>query len=1730
MAGDLDIVGVVGVDVVPVAPMLHTRLKAMVLPIATRVGEEAGERMGDAISRKITISIPDAITTGGKAATVAATRQGNNTGGAFARSLRAKLEQAFRSMPKLDVKLSDTGVDAELARVRAKLEALSNKRIGIDVDAETARAHVAELEAELRRLGAAHPNVAVRVDTAAARAALAAFREEIDAATADPATIRIETDGALGARIRAAVREAEASLPNINIDADTSPAQREIAALRARLTSMRDLKIGVDIDAPTALAQINEIQARLRALSAQRATQVDVDTGRARAAITNLNLMIDRLRGRTPTVDVRVDAAAAEARLAAVQHQVNDLDRDDVHIFVRANTAQAHAALLQLSVALGVVAFMPIVPVAAAGLGAIASAALVAAAGVGSLALVAVPAIKGVTSVIQAKTAAEKEAASATDKSAAASVKAAQQALQMASAQQALTSAHRNAAKSIAQANRQVEDAERALGQAAARAMEQREQAAKNVSRAERSLVDAQRSAERAERSLIDAQLDATKAQQDLNRAREDAAQRLSDLQDQLERGKLDEREATLRVREAQEELNKTQREFDAGKATELQLQRAQLAYDQSVQAAAQQKKDYAQLQKDAEAAKKAGVSGSEEVKSAAERLANAQRNVQDETQAVADAHRNVADQVEAVADAQKDAAKAQVDAAQTVADAQRAMSDAVQNAADTQVQAAESIESAERGVESARLSAIDTTAKATSKADEYREALAKLTPEQRDLYDSIAGPGGLTEAYKEWAKSLSPDVVPLFTRMVDGAKRSLPGLTPLVKNSADAVGELMDRASADMKGDPFWDRFKKGVAENAKPAIVGLGISFGNVFKGMAGVLDAFFPHMDSISERMQRITKRFADWGTGLRGSPEFEKFLDYSSEHGPMVAETLGDLAEAFLDLAKALQPFSEVVMEALQFASDGISYVAEHAPWAIQLLYGLWVATKLWTLAMSMSPIGRVITGLFLLALGIKYAWDHFEWFRDIVTGAWEGIQSAADVAWNDFLKPAFEGIRDGAKWVGDKLVWLWKEIFVPAWDIISYAVRVAVAIILTAAITPLWLGIQGIGLLAWWLWTDCFKPTWDLIAGLAVWVWENALKPFFQWVWDGLKWVGDKFVWLYEYGIRPTFDWISAKASWLWTHALQPFFKWVWDGLKWVGDKFVWLYDHSIGPVAGWIADKSDWLWEKGLKPAFDLIKDGVGLVADAFEDAKKAIGIAWDKVKDIAKGPVNFIIEWVYTKGIKAVWDKVAGFVGLDKLPTAPKLLEAGGTVGNGWGVAAPMKVNKPTAIVGEGDPRYPEYVIPTDPKYRSRAVALHQQAGTQLLESGGVIGGAWDWTKDTVSDVVGTGVDWAKAAADLMTNPSKIWDKLVAPVLSKVKDGVGDSPMGKVLTKIPTKIVTGLKDKIVDAVSSLTSENGGWGGEWQKPVNANFGTKFGVPGSMWASGHHTGLDFPAATGTPIKAVANGRVSLATSGGPYGKHVIIDHGGGLQSLYAHMSRIRTTVPKSVNGGSRIGDVGATGNTTGPHLHLEARLNGKAVDPMKYLSGGGGGAQAVGAAQQYAKGILSQYGWGPSQFSPLKKLWDGESNWRWNAENPSSGAYGIPQALPPDKMRTAGADWRTNAKTQIRWGLSYIKGRPDYGSPAAAYSKWLSRSPHWYDDGGYLPPGLSLVANGTGRPEPVFTGSQWDDIRSAKSGGSAEVHAHVRVYVGDREITDIVRTEIDTYDASTATDLNNGRWV
>jgi murein DD-endopeptidase MepM/ murein hydrolase activator NlpD len=114
-----------------------------------------------------------------------------------------------------------------------------------------------------------------------------------------------------------------------------------------------------------------------------------------------------------------------------------------------------------------------------------------------------------------------------------------------------------------------------------------------------------------------------------------------------------------------------------------------------------------------------------------------------------------------------------------------------------------------------------------------------------------------------------------------------------------------------------------------------------------------------------------------------------------------------------------------------------------------------------------------------------------------------------------------------------------------------------------------------------------------------------------------------------------------------------------------------------------------------------------------------------------------------------------------------------------------------------------------------------------------------------------------------------------------------------------------------------------------QGTITSGFGYRWGAL--------HAGLDIANGVGTPIHAAKAGTVIVAgwNSGG-YGNWVIIDHGGGFSTLYGHMSRIRTSEGASVRQGDLIGDMGSTGNSTGPHLHFETRVNGNAQDPTRYL--------------------------------------------------------------------------------------------------------------------------------------------------------------------------------------------------
>jgi phage-related protein len=290
-------------------------------------------------------------------------------------------------------------------------------------------------------------------------------------------------------------------------------------------------------------------------------------------------------------------------------------------------------------------------------------------------------------------------------------------------------------------------------------------------------------------------------------------------------------------------------------------------------------------------------------------------------------------------------------------------------------------------------------------------------------------------------------------------------------------------------------------------------------------------------------------------------------------------------------------------------------------------------------------------------------------------------------------------------------------------------------------------------------------------------------------------VGPAFRWLNDKVVQPVWRAIREAIRWSWTNIIKPIFDAIKLGIQGVGGVFRWLRDHIVKPVWNTITSVIKTAWTSGIKPAFDAVKTAVGKVADAFSTAKDAIGKAWKKIEGLTKAPINFVIGTVWNKGVVKAWDKILGWVpGLPKLKELP-LLAQGGTV-----PARPGIYNRPTAIVGEGDPRHPEFVIPTDPRYRSRALGLWEAAGGQLMADGGILGSIVGGIKSIGGKVGG----FFSSAASFLKDPGKALDTLMGGLLEPLR-AMKDSAWGKLALGIPRSILKGLKD--------LVSFGGGGGG-----------------------------------------------------------------------------------------------------------------------------------------------------------------------------------------------------------------------------------------------------------------------------------------------------------------------------
>jgi phage-related protein len=984
-------VGSVEVDVIPNTRGIYSRLRAGIVPAATRAGEDAGtaagrsfgpamqrevgavglaigQQIGQQIANRITSEVRGAIANGvnqgGASARASAARQGEEVGGAFSRSIKTRLEAAFSSLPKLQIDANTSEADSDLQALRVRMETLAGKRVGIDIDAGAARAEIRLIEAELERLGARHPNVQVRADTAAARAQLALVHAEIEAVDGQTARIDVDTSGAL-------------------------------------------------------------------------------------------------------------------------------------------------SAILHLTVAIGGLALIPAIPILAAGIGAIASAATAAGAGVGALAAVAVPAFIGIAGALQAQKAAQDAAANSSQRGAQAGQQAASRALQQAGAAQALAAAQRNAASQIASARDQIA------------------QSARGVTDAERQLADAQE--------------DSRQAQLDLVSARREAAQQLEDLSNRYASAQLSQREAQLSLAEAQQRARETEAD---PKASLLDRQRAALAVDQATQRLREQNLETKRLSEQNTQAAKTGVEGTEVVRQAQDRLADSQERVADRARGVADAQRQVVK-------AQENLARVQVQAADSIASAQRQMASASLSAAGGVDQAAiaqakyqaalDKLSPSARGTFDA-FQSLRTAFKGWSESlqpavmplftralEGIKNSLPGLTPFVLNAAKAIGIlQDKISAGFKSpWWNSFRDDLAKAVVPATVGLGTAIGNVFKTLGGIVDAFLPHMDEVSARMR------------------EITGRWATWGAGLKGS----EKFTNFLAYSAEQGPILAKVLGDIGSAI-----FQISRAVSPLTGPVLG-TLGAVLTAIASIAETLPWLIQLL----------------YAAWVVTKLWTL--SLIIFNAVMMANPIVLIVVGIIALVAAVIYAYKHWTWFRETVDAAWRGIVAGAKYVWSilqpilvgiwaalqvvgaaalwlweNGIKPAFENI-----WLAARFLWAVVAVAVIAPLVIWFKILGAIASWLwESTFKP---AFEGIAAAALWLWNTVLKPVFSYIGEKAVALWRDYLSPTWDAIVLGVRLLGAWFRGLWNDQVNPVFGWIAEKAAWLYENGIKPHFDRIKTAVGLVKDAF-----------------------------------------------------------------------------------------------------------------------------------------------------------------------------------------------------------------------------------------------------------------------------------------------------------------------------------------------------------------------------------------------------------------------------------------------------------------------------------------------------------------------------------------------------------------------------------------------
>lgn len=1134
-----------------------------------------------------------------------------------------------------------------------------------------------------------------------------------------------------------------------------------------------------------------------------------------------------------------------------------------------------------------------------------------------------------------------------------------------------------------------------------------------------------------------------------------------------------------------------------------------------------------------------------------AEAVADAEQGIVDARQASADAAqssaRAIRDAEKGLADAREAEVAAAVEGQEAVAAAQLGVRDALRDQRQAAVDSALAVQNAQEGLADAQQRYADALTQTgdigTSSVFKLRDALSELGPAGREFAYFISG-------LLPFFRNLRTEIQEGFLPGVQSGLQTIidtygPGLTDFAGRMGDTLGSIFDAFGTKVSVDPAWRDFFSMLNEYAPVFTTQWAQIFENVARGFGSLLTAFAPFSKDFGDALIDLTNRFATWAASLEDNPTFKRFVDYLKENGAQVATLLGTFALALINLGEALAPYASSIVSVLIAVFDFIANMDPALLGAITTaILGFAIALQLAALAWAIfstasliigasNPIGLIVGAIALAVTALILLYQNSETARNIMQAAFSAIGKAAQWLWNEAIKPAFEAlVAYYQNVVFPVILWLWNNVVIPAF--------------------------QGIAAVATWLWVNVLKPVFEAVIGLIrdrvapilLWLWENVVKPvfrliadYFTWAWNtvikpvlgALVWFFQNvlfpvFMWLLDNVVRPVFEnivsiiQIAWKAIEIVLGALELFLKAV------VGPVFMWLYREIISPVWDWISEKISNVWNTYIKPVFEALGNFIEeTVAPAFGRGVDAISSAWDKVVDAARKPVEFIVNEVINKGIIGTFNGIAKKFDVD--PIDPISLP--------WQQYSPPKQNRGAKGSSSRGTEFAQGgVLPGTSRWQDGddQLARVQGGGMVSLRRGEGIAISEAMAVPKLRDELlrwnAIGVQQGAGALHRYAEAGFAKGGFIKPAPGRITSGFGPR-WGRMHSGVDWGTPSGTPVvAAADGTVSVAKYHSSWGNHVKLSHAGGLATNYAhftrdvvSPGQVVKQGQVIGYSGNTGNSTgphlhfeiyqngkrvdPVPWLTGGNAGAAPAeGGTFMSDLLKKPFEGI------INKALETANKTALGRLGVGMVrkGVNGIVDWAKEKFAAFTTGDAGDHTGF---GGGGVERWRSTVHQALDIM-----GLSRDltgSTLRRMNQesggnprAENDWDSNAaQGYDMRSKGLMQVIGPTFRANAHPDYNkdifdplSNILASMRYAMKRYKSLPAAYDRKGGYSTGgeiedLLDIPTLYDQGGIIPPGLSLILNKTGKPEVGITNEEWKVIQeiAANGGASGEQHDH-----------------------------------